>query len=182
MDELPVIHTARLTLFIAGPDDAARCVRFNRDNEAFLKPWEPPMTPRSFDPISVADVRARAVTDAKARRCVQLRDRGSRRRRRYPDPRLVHLHQRHPRNFPSLFSGIQARRALAKAGLYDRSSERRDRLRLHRRSGYIAFKRITCRTINAAPRCCGASDSRSKERRGSTYSSAASGATTCSRR
>ena len=65
MDELPVIHTARLTLFIAGPDDAARCVRFNRDNEAFLKPWEPPMTPRSFDPISVADVRARAVTDAK---------------------------------------------------------------------------------------------------------------------
>lgn len=65
MDELPAIHTARLTLFIAGPDDAARCVRFNRDNEAFLKPWEPPMTPRSFDPISVADVRARAVTDAK---------------------------------------------------------------------------------------------------------------------
>jgi ribosomal-protein-alanine N-acetyltransferase len=65
MDDLPVIHTARLTLFIAGPDDAARCVRFNRDNEAFLKPWEPPMTPRSFDPISVADVRARAVTDAK---------------------------------------------------------------------------------------------------------------------
>ena len=66
MDELPVIHTARLTLFIPGPDDAERCVRFNRDNEAFLKPWEPPMSPRSFDPISVADVRARAVTEAKA--------------------------------------------------------------------------------------------------------------------
>ena len=66
MDELPVIATARLTLFIAGPDDAARCVRFNRDNEAFLKPWEPPMSARSFDPIAVADVRARAVTEAKA--------------------------------------------------------------------------------------------------------------------
>ena len=65
MDELPVVQTARLTLFIAGPDDAARCVRFNRDNEAFLKPWEPPMGPRSFDPIAVADVRSRAVNEAK---------------------------------------------------------------------------------------------------------------------
>jgi [ribosomal protein S5]-alanine N-acetyltransferase len=66
MDDLPVIHTARLTLFIAAPDDAARCIRFSRDNEAFLKPWEPPMTPRSFDPIAVADTRAHAVTEAKA--------------------------------------------------------------------------------------------------------------------
>jgi ribosomal-protein-alanine N-acetyltransferase len=66
MDDLPLIHTARLTLFIPGPDDAARCVRFNRDNETFLKPWEPPMTPRSFDLISVADLRAKAVNDAKA--------------------------------------------------------------------------------------------------------------------
>ncbi len=66
MDDLPVIHAARLMLFIAGPDDAARCIRFNRDNEVFLKPWEPPMTPRSFDPVSVADTRNRAVTEAKA--------------------------------------------------------------------------------------------------------------------
>ncbi|HTA37744.1 MAG TPA: GNAT family N-acetyltransferase [Candidatus Acidoferrales bacterium] len=66
MDELPVIETARLSLFIPGPNDAARCVRFNRDNEAFLKPWEPPMNARSFEPIAIADWRSRAVTEAKA--------------------------------------------------------------------------------------------------------------------
>jgi ribosomal-protein-alanine N-acetyltransferase len=66
MDELPVIATARLTLWIAGPDDAERCMRFNRDNEAFLKPWEPPMSKRSFERLAVADVRARAMTEAKA--------------------------------------------------------------------------------------------------------------------
>jgi [ribosomal protein S5]-alanine N-acetyltransferase len=66
MDDVPQIETNRLTLFIAGPDDADRLIRFNRDNEAFLRPWEPPMSKRSFERIPVADTRARAVTDARA--------------------------------------------------------------------------------------------------------------------
>jgi ribosomal-protein-alanine N-acetyltransferase len=66
MTELPVIQTARLTLFVAGPADAERCVRFNRENAEFLKPWEPPMGPRSFDVTALRDDRARAVGDARS--------------------------------------------------------------------------------------------------------------------
>jgi [ribosomal protein S5]-alanine N-acetyltransferase len=66
MNDLPVIHTARLTLFIAGPEHAGRCVEFNRENEEFLRPWEPPMAASAFDLQAVRDARARAVAEANA--------------------------------------------------------------------------------------------------------------------
>lgn len=66
MADLPVIHTERLTLFVAGPDDAERCAQFNRDNVEFLKPWEPPMGAAAFDPLKLREVRARAVAEARA--------------------------------------------------------------------------------------------------------------------
>jgi ribosomal-protein-alanine N-acetyltransferase len=66
MNRLPVIETERLTLFVAGPGDAERCAQFNRDNAAFLAPWEPPMNPRSFDAEGVRADRIRAVDEALA--------------------------------------------------------------------------------------------------------------------
>ncbi len=41
---LPVLKTSRLTLLIAGPDDAERCARFNAENADFFAPWEPAVT------------------------------------------------------------------------------------------------------------------------------------------
>ena len=66
IDSLPVITTARLTLRIAGPQDARRCAEFNRDNIEFLAPWEPEMTVSSFDVAAIAAVREKAVADAVA--------------------------------------------------------------------------------------------------------------------
>jgi ribosomal-protein-alanine N-acetyltransferase len=66
MDDLPVIHTARLTLFIPGPDDAERCAQFNRDNVEFLAPWEPPMNASAFDAQALRAVRARAISEARS--------------------------------------------------------------------------------------------------------------------
>jgi [ribosomal protein S5]-alanine N-acetyltransferase len=66
MDELPVIQTARLTIFIAAPGDAERCLQFNRDNVDFLSPWEPPMSARSLDLQSIRDDRARWVAEARS--------------------------------------------------------------------------------------------------------------------
>lgn len=65
-DELPVINTARLTLRIAGPEDAAQCVQFQRENAAFLAPWEPEITPNALDVAAVAKLRELAVADALA--------------------------------------------------------------------------------------------------------------------
>jgi [ribosomal protein S5]-alanine N-acetyltransferase len=72
MDDLPVLHSQRLTLFIPGPQDAERCIRFNRDNEAFLAPWEPPMTPAHFDLAAVRSIRERALERARADRGYQF--------------------------------------------------------------------------------------------------------------
>lgn len=58
--------TARLTLRIAGPDDAPSCVQFNRDNAEFLAPWEPPMTRGALDVETMRAVRERAVGLARA--------------------------------------------------------------------------------------------------------------------
>jgi [ribosomal protein S5]-alanine N-acetyltransferase len=66
MDDLPVLHTARLTLFIAGPGDADRCLQFNQDNVEFLKPWEPPMNARSLDLESIRNDRSRWVAEARS--------------------------------------------------------------------------------------------------------------------
>src|SRR5271155_4752994 len=66
MDDLPIIHTARLTLFVAGPGEAERIAEYNRDNVEFLKPWEPPMSPRSVDLVALRELRARALDDARA--------------------------------------------------------------------------------------------------------------------
>lgn len=63
---MPLITTPRLTLRIAGPDDAERCARFNRDNADFLKPWEPPLLPALLDPRALRDVRTGAVNQARS--------------------------------------------------------------------------------------------------------------------
>jgi ribosomal-protein-alanine N-acetyltransferase len=64
--ELPVLHTPRLTLEIAGPERAELCARFNRENADFLAPWEPHV-PSNSDNIDVLRaIRERAVADAGA--------------------------------------------------------------------------------------------------------------------
>jgi len=65
-DELPVLLTPRLRLFIAGPQDAERCVSFNRENAEFLAPWEPRISPRAFEPQAQGELRSRAVAAALA--------------------------------------------------------------------------------------------------------------------
>ncbi|MBV8490905.1 MAG: GNAT family N-acetyltransferase [Candidatus Eremiobacteraeota bacterium] len=64
--DLPVLTTARLTLRIAGPSDAERCVRFSRENADFLKPWEPPLVPALLDPDAVREMRVKAVNQARS--------------------------------------------------------------------------------------------------------------------
>jgi ribosomal-protein-alanine N-acetyltransferase len=66
MEGLPVIETPRLTLFVAGPDDAHRCADFNRDNAEFLAPWEPPPSPRAFESEGLRLDRMQAVEEALA--------------------------------------------------------------------------------------------------------------------
>lgn len=61
MDGLSVLRTPRLRLFIAGPEWAEECARFNRENAEFLAPWEPRMTASSFDAAALRDIRKRAV-------------------------------------------------------------------------------------------------------------------------
>lgn len=63
--DLPVLRSQRLTLFIPGPQDAERSVHFNRLNETFLAPWEPPMTAASFDLDTVRVARERSVARAR---------------------------------------------------------------------------------------------------------------------
>lgn len=65
MDPLLTIRTPRLLLRVAGPDDASRCVDYNRRNARYLAPWEPTMTEQSFDAASMAARRERAVTAAR---------------------------------------------------------------------------------------------------------------------
>jgi ribosomal-protein-alanine N-acetyltransferase len=62
---LPVLKTERLTLRVVGPEAAQACVNFQRENAAFLEPWEPPMRPDALDPAAVAAWRAHAVTHAR---------------------------------------------------------------------------------------------------------------------
>jgi ribosomal-protein-alanine N-acetyltransferase len=45
---LPEIETPRLVLRLATGDDVREIVRFYRDNQAFLQPWEPLHTPYFF--------------------------------------------------------------------------------------------------------------------------------------
>jgi ribosomal-protein-alanine N-acetyltransferase len=47
--EVPVLYTERLMLTIPGAAAAEACVRFNRENQAHLAPWNPPMSARDFD-------------------------------------------------------------------------------------------------------------------------------------
>jgi ribosomal-protein-alanine N-acetyltransferase len=61
---LPVLHTRRLRLRIAGPETATECARFNRENAAFLAPWEPQMSSRSFDEGALREVCRLAVAAA----------------------------------------------------------------------------------------------------------------------
>lgn len=66
VDELPLLRTSRLTLAVAGPDDAERCARFNTENAEFLAPWEPAVTSTSSDVERLRAYRQRAVNDARA--------------------------------------------------------------------------------------------------------------------
>ncbi len=66
MNNPPVLHTRRLRLYIAGPEAAEECARFNRENAEFLAPWEPRMSTGSFDPEALRGVRERAVAAALA--------------------------------------------------------------------------------------------------------------------
>lgn len=45
----PTLYTERLMLAIPGARAAEACVRFNRENERHLAPWNPAMTKRDFD-------------------------------------------------------------------------------------------------------------------------------------
>jgi ribosomal-protein-alanine N-acetyltransferase len=64
VDELPLLHTSRLQLFIAGPQDAPRCARFNAENAQFLAPWEPVVPSTSADVDALRAYRERAVAEA----------------------------------------------------------------------------------------------------------------------
>ncbi|HEY1975556.1 MAG TPA: GNAT family N-acetyltransferase [Candidatus Baltobacteraceae bacterium] len=64
--ELPVLKTSRLTLQIAGPDDAKRCARFNAENAEFLAPWEPILVSTSSDVQGLRAYRERAVSHARS--------------------------------------------------------------------------------------------------------------------
>ena len=64
INSLPMLRTRRLRLYIPGPEAAEECARFNRENAAFLAPWEPRMSPSSFDAGALRDVRKRAVAAA----------------------------------------------------------------------------------------------------------------------
>lgn len=63
--ELPVLKTSRLTLQIAGPNDAERCARFNKENAEFLAPWEPIVVSTSADVEGLRAYRERAVNHAR---------------------------------------------------------------------------------------------------------------------
>jgi ribosomal-protein-alanine N-acetyltransferase len=64
MNGLPVLQTRRLRLYVAGPEAAEECARFNRENAEFLAPWEPRMSASSFDVEGVREVLERAAADA----------------------------------------------------------------------------------------------------------------------
>jgi [ribosomal protein S5]-alanine N-acetyltransferase len=64
--QLPVLKTSRLTLMVAGPDDAERCARFNTENAEFLAPWEPAVISTSSDVEGLRAYRHRAVNEARA--------------------------------------------------------------------------------------------------------------------
>jgi len=64
-ESLPVLHTPRLTLEIAGPERADQCARFNRENAEFLAPWEPVVPSNSADATVLRVLRERAVADAR---------------------------------------------------------------------------------------------------------------------
>ena len=68
MAKVRQLHTERLTLWVAGPDDAERCVSFNRENAGFLRPWNPPFSHRSFELDAMREARRAAIDDAIAGR------------------------------------------------------------------------------------------------------------------
>jgi len=68
VNDLPVLRTPRLTLFIPGPRDADRCIAYRRQNAEHLRPWEPLADDRAFDLVAVRETRAQRVEDALAGR------------------------------------------------------------------------------------------------------------------
>lgn len=46
---IPELRTQRLVLTIPGAQAAEACVRFNRENERHLAPWNPKLTERDYD-------------------------------------------------------------------------------------------------------------------------------------
>jgi ribosomal-protein-alanine N-acetyltransferase len=68
VNDLPVLHTQRLTLFIPGPRDADRCIAYRRQNAEHLRPWEPLADHRAFDLVAVRETRTQRVEDALAGR------------------------------------------------------------------------------------------------------------------
>ncbi|HZZ00984.1 MAG TPA: GNAT family N-acetyltransferase [Candidatus Baltobacteraceae bacterium] len=64
--EMPVLQTSRLSLQIAGPNDAERCARFNAENADFLAPWEPTVASTSTNVGALRVGRERAVNEARA--------------------------------------------------------------------------------------------------------------------
>ncbi|MGZ3519195.1 MAG: GNAT family N-acetyltransferase [Vulcanimicrobiaceae bacterium] len=59
--DLPVIETERLTLKIPGAAAAPHVIAYNRENQAHLAPWDPPMTERSLDPAVAAESLEQAI-------------------------------------------------------------------------------------------------------------------------
>ncbi len=68
MNDLPVLRTPRLTLFIPGPQDADRCITYRRKNAEHLRPWEALADDRAFDFEAVRRSCALRVEDARAGR------------------------------------------------------------------------------------------------------------------
>ena len=56
MGGIPELLTERLLLTIPGARAAEAYVRFNRENEHHLAPWNPPMSARHFDAAAQRDV------------------------------------------------------------------------------------------------------------------------------
>lgn len=56
---VPELTSARLRLIVPGGSAAAQLLRYNRQNEAHLRPWDPPWTERHFDIHALEDALVR---------------------------------------------------------------------------------------------------------------------------
>ena len=66
MSELPVIHTARTIMTVAGPERAPLLLAYREQNRAHLAPWEPARTTAYFTLDAARRRLAQSVDEARA--------------------------------------------------------------------------------------------------------------------